>query len=136
MNLKVMVIDDSMVVRKQVAQALEGGGFDVSEAVDGVEAISRLAGAAVDLIFCDVNMPRMNGLEFLEALRATDGAPTPVVMLTTEAEPALVSQARAFGAKGWIVKPFRPELLVAAAKKLTASAEPRAKSPDSTRRTP
>jgi two-component system chemotaxis response regulator CheY len=136
MSLKVMVIDDSMVVRRQVAEALTGGGFEVSEAVDGMEAIACLARNAVDLIFCDVNMPRMNGLEFLEAFRATEGAPTPVVMLTTEAEPALVSQARSFGAKGWIVKPFRPELLVAAAKKLTLAAELRAKAPDSARRAP
>ncbi len=136
MSVKVMVIDDSMVVRRQVAKALEVGGFDVSEAVDGEDAIARLAQGDVDLIFCDVNMPRMNGLEFLAAFRATAGAQTPVVMLTTEAEPDLVSRARSFGAKGWIIKPFRPELLVAAAVKLTASAEGRAAPVSAGRRSP
>lgn len=122
MNLKVMVIDDSMIVRRQVAQALGAAGFDVCEAQDGQDALDHLAGSSVDLVFCDLNMPRMNGIDFLAAFRDVDVSSTPVVMLTTEAEPELVSRARSFGARGWIVKPFRPELLVAAARKLTSAA--------------
>lgn len=122
MGNTVLVVDDSSMVRRQVARALVEAGFDVVEACDGQEALEKVGvGAAVSLIVCDVNMPRMGGLEFLERLR---GAPvhgdTPVVMLTTEAHPDLVAQAKRLGARGWIVKPFAAALLVSAVRKLTA----------------
>jgi two-component system chemotaxis response regulator CheY len=122
MSAKVLIIDDSMMVRKQVGQALTGAGFSVIEATDGVDALQKLtASPDTRLVVCDVNMPRMSGLEFLEALRKAEStANLPVVMLTTEGQPELVQRAKALGAKGWIVKPFKPDLLVAAAKKLTA----------------
>ena len=71
------------------------------------------------MVLCDVNMPRMGGLEMLELVSAKGmlGA-LPIVMLTTEGQPALVQRAKAAGAKGWIVKPFKPELLVATIRKL------------------
>lgn len=119
MSGKVLVVDDSMMVRRQVAGALGSAGFEVIEAADGVEGLERLAQAAVDLVVCDVNMPRMDGLAFLEQVRERKASAAPVVMLTTEGEPAMVNQARTLGAKGWIIKPFKPELLVAAARKLT-----------------
>ena len=72
------------------------------------------------LVVCDVNMPRMGGLEFLERCRA-NGSTVPVVMLTTEGQVELIQRARSLGAKGWLVKPFKPEQLVAAANRLTAS---------------
>ncbi len=122
MSLRVLVVDDSAIVRRQVHNALEGAGFEVIEAADGREALERLASAPVDLVMCDVNMPRMNGLELLESIRTSGSSSAPIVMLTTEAEPDMVARARSLGAKGWIVKPFRPELLVAAAMKLTAAA--------------
>lgn len=120
MSVKVLVIDDSLMVRQQVGRALTSAGFSISEATDGVEALQKLASTPdTRLIVCDVNMPRMSGIEFLERLRQ-DGQAVPVVMLTTEGQPELIQRAKALGAKGWIVKPFKPELLVAAAKKLTA----------------
>ena len=119
MTSKVMVIDDSMMVRKQVGMALTTAGFAVVEACDGADALEKLATHAdVALVICDVNMPRMNGLEFLERVRAG----LPVMMLTTEGQPELIQRAKALGAKGWLVKPFKPDLLVAAARKLAAAA--------------
>jgi len=115
---KVLVIDDSMMVRKQVGMALGTAGFTVVEASDGVDALDKLVTHAdVALVVCDVNMPRMNGLEFLENVRAG----LPVMMLTTEGQPELIQRAKALGAKGWLVKPFKADLLVAAARKLTAA---------------
>ena len=120
--MNVLVIDDSLMVRQQVSRALTAAGFTITEAGDGLDALQKLASnPATKLVVCDVNMPRMSGIEFLERLRQ-DGSTLPVVMLTTEGQPALIQRAKALGAKGWIVKPFKPELLVAAAKKLTAAA--------------
>jgi two-component system chemotaxis response regulator CheY len=121
MSKKVIVIDDSATVRQQVAIALSQAGFEVIEASDGdegVEVIERTTDAA--MVICDVNMPRMNGLDLLEAVKK-DGknANLPVLMLTTEGQPQLIERAKKSGAKGWVVKPFKPELLVAAVKKLT-----------------
>jgi two-component system chemotaxis response regulator CheY len=122
MSAQVLVIDDSMMVRQQVGRALTAAGFSVVEASDGVDALEKLASSpGTRLVVCDVNMPRMNGIEFLERLNA-DGSGVPVVMLTTEGQPELIQRAKALGAKGWIVKPFKPDLLVAVARKLTAAA--------------
>ncbi|HEY4011825.1 MAG TPA: response regulator [Polyangiaceae bacterium] len=122
MSATILIVDDSAMVRTQVGRALIGAGFTVVEAIDGVDAVKKLAGTpATRLIVCDVNMPRMNGVEFLERL-SSEGSTLPVVMLTTEGQPELIQRAKALGAKGWIVKPFKPELLIAAVKKLTATA--------------
>ncbi len=122
MQLKVLVADDSMMVRKMVGQALTAAGFSPVEAVDGADALDKLAANGdTRLVVCDVNMPRMSGIEFLEALRAGSAAGVPVVMLTTEGQPELIQRAKALGAKVWIVKPFKPEMLVAVARKLTAA---------------
>jgi len=119
MSSKVLVVDDSMMVRRQVGMALTAAGFAVVEATDGADALAKLsAHVDIGLVVCDVNMPRMNGLEFLEKVRAG----LPVMMLTTEGQPELIQRAKALGAKGWLVKPFKPELLVAAARKLALPA--------------
>jgi two-component system, chemotaxis family, chemotaxis protein CheY len=123
MGKKVIVVDDSLTVRQQVGMALSQAGFEIVEAVDGqegVEVVNRTTDAA--MIICDVNMPRMNGLEMLETIKK-DGknANLPVLMLTTEGQPQLIERAKKSGAKGWIVKPFKADLLVAAVKKLTAA---------------
>jgi two-component system chemotaxis response regulator CheY len=117
---KILVIDDSPTVRQQVGLALSQAGFQVVEAVDGLDAIGKVD-ASVAMLICDVNMPRMNGLEMLEKLRTDVRWKTlPVVMLTTEGQPALIERAKKAGAKGWIIKPFKAELLVAAVQRLTA----------------
>jgi two-component system chemotaxis response regulator CheY len=118
MTARIMVIDDSLLVRRQVTAALKTPGYLVTEAVDGVDALEKLAQHPdTRLIVCDVNMPRMNGIELLERLCA-QGSTVPVVMLTTEGQPELIQRAKALGAKGWIVKPFKPEFLLATAAKL------------------
>lgn len=115
----VMVIDDSITVRMQAGRALVDAGYKVVEAVDGLDALEKLgAGEQISLIFCDVNMPGMSGLDFLTALARRGTAMPPVVMLTTEGHPKQIQQAKASGAKGWMMKPFKPELLIAAARKL------------------
>jgi two-component system chemotaxis response regulator CheY len=122
MSARILVIDDSALVRRQVGKALSTAGFAIDEATDGMDALEKLAGNPdTRLIVCDVNMPRMNGIEFLEQLNA-QGSRIAVVMLTSEGQPELVERAKALGAKGWLVKPFKPDLLVAAARKLTAAA--------------
>jgi len=118
MSVGILIVDDSLMVRKQVGTALKGLGYAVIEAVDGLDALDKLGGSPdTRLIVCDVNMPRMNGLEFLEKLSAL-GSSIPVVMLTTEGQPELIQCAKSLGAKGWLVKPFKPEFLAATAKKL------------------
>lgn len=125
MTKSILVIDDSLLVRKQVGNALRGLGYAVVEAVDGLDALEKLdANPHVQMMICDVNMPRMNGIEFLERLSAR-GSSVPIVMLTTEGEPELIQRAKALGAKGWLIKPFKPEFLEATVKKwvpLSASA--------------
>jgi two-component system chemotaxis response regulator CheY len=124
MTAKVLVVDDSLMVRQQVRSTLSQAGFEIVEAHDGLDALEKLSGAPdLALIVLDVNMPAMNGIELLRRLRGdVRSAKVPVIMLTTEGHPQLMQEAKALGAKGWIIKPFKPELLVAAVSKLVRSA--------------
>ena len=117
---KILVIDDSATVRQQVRKALADASFEVVEAEDGVEGLDVILGREdLAAVLCDVNMPRLGGLEMLEMLNAKGKrAGLPILMLTTEGQPALVQRAKAAGANGWIVKPFKAELLVATIRKL------------------
>ena len=128
MPATVMIVDDSQMVRKQVTRALVAAGYVVIEAHDGVDALAQLSRATPvpALIVLDVNMPKMGGIEFLRFLRGRgrDAAPPPVLMLTTEGEPRQMQEAKALGAKGWVVKPFQPEALVAAVQRLTGPGNP------------
>jgi two-component system chemotaxis response regulator CheY len=121
MSKKVIVIDDSQTVRTQVSVVLTEAGYSVLEAEDGVEGAAAIRGNPdAVLAICDVNMPKQGGLEMLEALRADDAsAGIPIVMLTTEGRPDLIERAKASGAKGWIVKPFKPTMLLAVVNKLS-----------------
>jgi two-component system chemotaxis response regulator CheY len=119
MTKKILIVDDSATIRQQVGLALRQAGYTTAEAGDGVEGLTVLEEGGFALVICDVNMPRMNGLEMLEAVkRNPNHSALPVVMLTTEGQPALVERAKKAGAKGWIVKPFKPELMIAAVRKL------------------
>jgi two-component system chemotaxis response regulator CheY len=123
MGAKIMIVDDSAIVRQQVSWALLEAGFQVVEAVDGMDAAEKIASNKdIGLLLCDVNMPRVNGLELLASLVAppSNVPPFPVLMLTTDGHPELIARAKGLGAKGWMVKPVRPEILVATVKKLTS----------------
>jgi two-component system chemotaxis response regulator CheY len=110
----ILLIDDSETVRQQVRRTLVGAGYEVIEASDGVDGLEKIRRRTdLFLALCDINMPRMNGLEMLEHLHR-DGSTLPVVMLTTEGQPVLIRRAKEAGAKGWIVKPIKPEPLLAA----------------------
>jgi two-component system chemotaxis response regulator CheY len=124
MSKKIVVVDDSRTARQQVGKALAEAGYDIIEAVDGHDGISKIRNHTdASLVICDVNMPNLNGLEMLTMLRAEQPhLCIPIIMLTTEAQPELLQQAKRAGAKGWIVKPFKPEMLVAAVRKLTGDA--------------
>jgi two-component system, chemotaxis family, chemotaxis protein CheY len=120
---KILVVDDSATVRHQVGAALRQAGFDVIEAKDGAEGVDKVSSdQTIGMVLLDVNMPRMNGLEMLESIKR-DGknASIPVVMLTSEGQHDLVERAKRAGARGWIVKPFQADVLVAAVRKLTAA---------------
>lgn len=114
----VLTVDDSSSVRQMVKIALSGVGYGVVEAGDGAAGLAAAKANAVHLVVTDLNMPIMNGLEFIRALRQL--APyrgVPIVFLTTESDDGMKQQAKAAGATGWITKPFRQEQLLAAAKK-------------------
>lgn len=116
---KIMVVDDAPSVRQQVSMVLVQGGYEPIAAVDGQEALHRVAVSGADMVVLDLNMPRMNGLDFLDQLRAdSKTSHIPVLILTAEGNPALVERARKAGAKGWIVKPFKADLLLAAVRKI------------------
>jgi two-component system chemotaxis response regulator CheY len=112
-EIRVLIVDDSSVMRKIVERALRQAGLDlkeVHEAGSGTEGLEVLRARAVDLILSDINMPAMDGLEFLRQIRAQDlAAGVPVVMITTESSEEHVKQAIQAGAQGYIRKPFTPD---------------------------
>jgi len=117
---KVLVVDDSETIRLEVGRNLGHAGFSVIEARDGQEGLN-MAGRHADLslIVLDVNMPVMNGLDMLDRLKGdTATQPIPVLLLTTEAQDSLIERAKKAGAKGWLIKPVKPEILLMAAQKL------------------
>jgi two-component system, chemotaxis family, chemotaxis protein CheY len=119
---KILVVDDSATVRQQVRAALAEAGFEIVEAEDGVEGLDAIVSSEdLSAVVCDVNMPRLDGLQLLEMLNQRGKVPgLPFLMLTTEGQPALMQRAKAAGASGWLVKPFKPAALVATVRKLTA----------------
>lgn len=120
MNKTILVVDDSASVRQVVSLALKNAGHTVIEAIDGIDALEKLEdNKKVHLIVSDVNMPNMDGLSFVKAVKAkAEYRFTPVLMLTTESGEEKKSQGKAIGVKAWLVKPFKPELLISAVTKL------------------
>lgn len=110
MGKKVLIVDDSAVMRKIVERSLRQAGVDVgevSEANNGVEALALVKEAPFDLILSDINMPMMDGLEFVRQLQEVENAKdVPVVMITTEGSESRVVEALSCGARGYIRKPF------------------------------
>jgi len=115
----IMIIDDSASLRQVVGIALTGAGYEVIEACDGRDALAKLTGQKIHLMLCDVNMPNLDGISFLKALREVPAYKfTPVIMLTTEAGEDKKKEGQAAGARAWVVKPFKPEQLLLAVSKL------------------
>jgi two-component system, chemotaxis family, chemotaxis protein CheY len=115
----IMTVDDSASLRQMVSFVLQGGGYEVIEAVDGADAISKLNGREMHLFLSDVNMPNMGGLELTRKLRAIPQYKfVPIILLTTESHPEKKLEGKAAGATAWIVKPFQPDQLLAVIKKV------------------
>ena len=119
MSKTIATVDDSASVRQMVSFTLKGAGYDVVECVDGQDALNKLDGASVKMVITDLNMPNVNGLELIKALRAkSEFKFIPIVFLTTESQDDKKAAAKAAGATGWIVKPFKPEQLLSVVKKV------------------
>lgn len=119
MSKSILVVDDSASVRTVLSIALRSAGFDVLEAPNGAEGLRALESRPVHLIISDVNMPVMDGLAFLSAVKSRpEHRFTPVLMLTTEAGEDKKAIGRAQGARAWVTKPFRPEQMLLAVQKL------------------
>lgn len=115
----ILIVDDSSSLRQVVAIALKGAGYDVIEAGDGKQALSKLDGTKINLVVSDVNMPVMDGLTFVTEMKKLPKYKfTPVIMLTTESGGDMKERGKAAGVKAWVVKPFKPDQMLAAVSKL------------------
>ncbi len=113
MGKNILIVDDSAVMRKIIQRSLRQAGINISqifEGGDGSEGLAVLQENSPDLIFSDINMPNMNGLEFVKNVRAK-GIQTPIVMITTEGGEDKVDEALKLGANGYVKKPFTPQYL-------------------------
>lgn len=120
MSISVLAVDDSRTMRDMITLALSTEGFDVQLAEDGLHGLEVLDEMAPDVIITDINMPRMDGFDFIDAVRHREDAKTiPILVLTTESSADLKSRAREAGATGWIVKPFAQDKLVRALRMVT-----------------
>lgn len=119
MSAKILTVDDSASVRLTTRVALSNAGYTITEAVDGMDGLSKMRAGQFDLVVTDLNMPKMDGLTMIRELRKLPAfMGVPVIFLTTESDNELKSQAKAAGATGWLTKPFDPESLVKIVKKV------------------
>ena len=114
----ILIIDDSPSIRQMVAFTLKTQGYTVIEAADGVEGLAKAKEHDIDLVLSDQNMPNMDGITFVKALRSLPKfAVTPILMLTTVHNEEMKAQGKEAGATGWLVKPFDPHKLIEVVKK-------------------
>lgn len=119
MSKKIMTVDDSASVRQLVSFTLKQHGYEVSEAVNGSEALKKLKQGKIDLLITDINMPEMDGISLIKMVRDDPSYKfIPIIILTTESQTGKKEEAKAAGATGWIIKPFRPDQLVSAIRKV------------------
>lgn len=113
MGKTVLIVDDSASMRQLVSFALKSAGYDVVAAMHGKDALEKMNGVRVEMVITDLNMPEMDGIEFIRRVRARAANKfTPIVMLTTESQETKKQEGKQVGASGWIVKPFKPNELV------------------------
>jgi two-component system chemotaxis response regulator CheY len=116
---RILTVDDSSSVRQMVVVTLRKAGYEVAEAVDGKDGLAKASGSKFDLIVTDLNMPNMDGIEMMAAIRKLPAYSfTPMLMLTTESQTEKKDAGRKAGATGWIVKPFNADQLLATIQKL------------------
>ncbi|SLN49142.1 response regulator [Roseisalinus antarcticus] len=122
MKPKVLAIDDSRTIRELLRVSLEGAGFEVTSAEDGVDGVSRFPDVAPDVVITDINMPNMDGFGVIDAIRkGAVNSTVPILVLTTESAPELKARAREAGATGWIVKPFDDTSLISVLKRVSGA---------------
>jgi two-component system chemotaxis response regulator CheY len=121
MSFSILTVDDSRTIRDLLKQTLSDAGYDVVQAVDGVDGLEQLQKHAPRVIVTDINMPRMDGFAFIENVRRDASLRgVPILILTTESDAAKKDRARKSGATGWIVKPFDPVKLLDAVRRVAA----------------
>ncbi len=121
MALKLLLIDDSSLVRKQLKDVFIHDGFEILEAETGKQAYDIIKATPPDIMVCDVNMPEMNGMELCKLLHDEQLSTNIfILMLTTEASPELKEAAKNYGVKAWITKPFNPKALQSVMQKIVA----------------
>ncbi|WP_334162337.1 response regulator [Phenylobacterium sp.] len=121
MSLTILTVDDSRTMRDMLRLALVQAGYVVLQAEDGQHGLEVLDDNSPDVIVTDINMPRLDGYGFIEGVRADERhRAIPILVLTTESDPEKKQRARDAGATGWIVKPFNPEKLVDAIRRVAA----------------
>lgn len=119
MAVKILAVDDSASMRQMVSFTLKGAGYEVEEAADGQQALTKAKGGKFNLVISDVNMPVMDGISLIKELRTLpDYKFIPILMLTTESTSDKKQEGKSAGATGWIVKPFNPDQLLATVKKV------------------
>ncbi len=119
MSKVIMTVDDSASVRQMVSFTLRDAGYEVVEAVDGQDALGKVDNQVLNMVITDLNMPNLDGIGLIRALRALPSCKfIPIIMLTTESQAEKKQEGKAAGATGWIVKPFKPEQLIAVVKKV------------------
>lgn len=119
MAKKILFVDDSASMRQVVGMAISAAGYDVTSAEDGVDAMIKVEADKFDAIVTDLNMPNMNGIELIKAVKQNaNNKFAPIIMLTTESSDEMKQQGKDAGAKVWVVKPFKPDQLVGVLKKL------------------
>lgn len=122
MSRKVLTIDDSQSVRQMISMTLSSSGFIVDEACDGAEGYTKATTGTYSAILTDLNMPKMNGLEFIKKYRSHPSSRgVPIIFLSTESDESSKREAKSAGAIGWIVKPFDQAQLLAVIKKVAGA---------------
>lgn len=122
MKKKILIVDDSATLRASVNYTLREAGFETIDAVNGADGLEKLnqsikAGIQIGMIISDINMPVMDGITFIKAVKKTPFKYTPILVLTTESQEEMKMKGKNAGASGWLVKPFKPEQLIYVTKK-------------------